>query len=61
MSGISCKKRSYCERIIQFYMALTPSAGIKFGPRAIAAPLGVGINLALNLAGELRQKATGGK
>jgi hypothetical protein len=61
MSGIRCKKRSYCERIIQFYMALTPSAGSELGPHAIVGPLGAGINLALNLAGELRQKATEGK
>ena len=58
MSGISYKKRLYCERIIQFYMALTHSAEIERGPDAIAGPLGAGINLALNLAGELRQKAT---
>jgi len=42
-------------------MALILSAGIKFGPHAIAAPLGAGISLALNLAGELRQKAIGEK
>jgi hypothetical protein len=57
MSGIRCRKRLYCERIIQFYRALIPSAGIKLGPRAIAGPLDAGINRALNLAGELRQKA----
>jgi len=39
-------------------MALTLSARIKLGPHEIAAPLGAGIKLALNLAGELRQKAT---